>query len=253
MNNLIRCSVSTVFCALVALAFAPAAFAQVKIQSQPALDVTFSVSSLGWGVQAARPLPHRSDVRGGFNFYTYNTTITEDGADYTTDVRLRSVNVQFDKYLLAGFFASGGALVWNGNNGDAKVSVPGGQSFSLGNVTYFSDAANPVHGDSTVTVQKFAPLLSLGYGNLTSRGHFAYTVEAGVAFHGTPHATLSLAGSACKNFPPAPTFGGGFVCQDIATNPGIQNDVAAQQQKVNDDISNFKYYPILQFSIGYKF
>jgi hypothetical protein len=177
MNNLIRCSVSTVFCALVALAFAPAAFAQVKIQSQPALDVTFSVSSLGWGVQAARPLPHRSDVRGGFNFYTYNTTITEDGADYTTDVRLRSVNVQFDKYLLAGFFASGGALVWNGNNGDAKVSVPGGQSFSLGNVTYFSDAANPVHGDSTVTVQKFAPLLSLGYGNLTSRGHFAYKLE----------------------------------------------------------------------------
>ena len=247
MNNLIPCRILTVVCALVALAFAPAAFAQVKIQSRPALDVTFSVSSLGWGVQAARPLPHRSDVRGGFNFYTYNTTITEDGADYTTDVRLRSVNVQFDKYLLAGFFASGGALVWNGNNGDAKVSVPGGQPFSLGNVTYFSNAANPVHGDSTVTVQKFAPLLSLGYGNLTSKGHFAYTVEAGVAFHGTPEATLSLSGSACTGTPI------GLLCRDIATSPGIQNDVAAQQQKVNDDISNFKYYPILQFSIGYKF
>jgi len=253
MTKLIRCAVSTVLYALVTIAFVPAAFAQVEIQSRPALDVTFSVSSLGWGVQAARPLPHRSDIRGGFNFYNYNTTITDDGADYTTDVRLQSVNFQFDKYLLAGLFASGGALVWNGNKGDAKVSVPAGQPFSLGNVTYFSGGTDPVHGESAVTFQKFAPLLSLGYGNLISKGHFAYTVEAGVAFHGTPHATLSLAGSACKNFPPAPGFGGGLVCQDIATNPGIQNDVAAQQQKVNDDISNFKYYPILQFSIGYKF
>jgi hypothetical protein len=72
-------------------------------------------------------------------------------------------------------------------------------------------------------------------------------VEAGVAFHGTPQATLSLAGSACTS-----TILG-VICQDIATNPGIQNDVAAQQQKINDDISNYRYYPILQFSIGYKF
>jgi hypothetical protein len=245
--KILRCSISAVVCALVVLTFAPAAFAQAKIESRPKLDVSFSVSSLGWGVQAARPLPHRSDIRGGFNFFTYNTSITDDGAIYTTDVRLRSANVQFDKYLLAGFFASGGALVWNGNNGDAKVSVPGGQSFSLGNVTYFSNASNPVHGDSTITFQKFAPLLSLGYGNLTSKGHFAYTVEAGVAFHGTPEATLSLSGSACTTTIVGP------ICQDIASSPGIQNDVAAQRQKINDDISNLKYYPILQFSLGYKF
>lgn len=237
----------TVVCALVALTFAPAAFAQITRDSRPALDVTFSVSSLGLGFQAARPLPRRSDIRGGFNFYTYNTSISEDGAIYETDVRLRSVNVQFDKYLLGGFFASGGALVWNGNNGKAIVSVPGGQSFSLGNIKYISDAASPVHGDSELTVQKFAPLLSLGFGNLTKKGRFAYTVEAGVAFHGTPTATLSLAGNACTS-----TVLGTF-CQNIATSPAVQNDVAAQRQKINDDISNLKYYPILQLSLGYKF
>jgi hypothetical protein len=247
MKNFARCSAFTIVCGLVAFAFAPAAFAQVKIESRPKLDVSFSVSTLGWGVQAARPLPHRSDIRGGFNFYTYNTSFTDDGADYAADVRLRSVNVQFDKYLLAGFFASGGALVWNGNKGEGKVSVPGGQSFSLGNVNYISDTASPIHGDSAVTFQKFAPLLSLGYGNLTSKGHFAYTVEAGVAFHGSPEATLSLAGNACTS-----TILG-LICQNVATNPSVQNDVAAQRQKINDDISDFKYYPILQFSLGYKF
>jgi hypothetical protein len=246
-KNLIRCCAFTFACTLLVLAFAASAFAQVKIESRPKLDVTFSISSLGWGFQAARPLPRRSDIRGGFNFYTYNTNVSDDGAIYETDVRLRSVNVQFDKYLLAGLFASGGALVWNGNKGEAIVSVPGGQSFTLGNINYTSSAASPVHGDSELTFQKFAPLLSLGYGNLTKKGHFAYTLEAGVAFHGTPQATLSLAGTACTS-----TILG-QICQDIATSPGIQNDVAAQRQKINDDISDFKYYPILQFSIGYKF
>ena len=42
-------------------------------------------------------------------------------------------------------------------------------------------------------------------------------------------------------------------CTARATTPALQNDVNPQQPKINDDVSNFKYYPILQFSIGYKF
>jgi len=37
-------------------------------------------------------------------------------------VRLRSINLQFDKYLIGGLFASGGALLWNGDMLDATVS-----------------------------------------------------------------------------------------------------------------------------------
>ena len=36
-------------------------------QSPPILDVAFSMSTLGFGAQAARPLTLRSDVRGGFS------------------------------------------------------------------------------------------------------------------------------------------------------------------------------------------
>jgi hypothetical protein len=246
MKTLMRFAVPGTLCALVALILAPSAFSQVKIPPAPRLDVSFSVSSLGFGVQAAKPLPYRSDIRGGFNFYTYNSDLTDDGINYAAEVGLKSVNIQFDKYLVAGLFVSGGALVWNGNKADAKASVPGGKSFSLGTASYISDPALPVRGDSIVSFRSMAPLVSLGYGNLTSRGHIAYTIEAGVAFHGTPQATLTMAGSACT---PGP---GGLLCQNVAT-PSIQNNVIAQQQKINDDISEFKYYPILQFSIGYKF
>jgi len=247
MRSLLRRSVIALLGVLATLVLALPASAQVKIQSRPQLDVSFSISSLGFGIQAAKPLPHRSDIRGGFNFYNYNADLTDDGIDYAGEVGLKSVNIQFDKYLVAGLFVSGGALVWNGNKVDSTALVPGGQAFSLGGTSYFSDPSSPVHGDSAITFKKFAPLLSLGYGNLTSKGHIAYAIEAGVAFHGTPAATLIMTGSAC-----APSAVGPF-CQNVATTPAIQTNVAAQQAKINDDISDFKYYPILQFTIGYKF
>jgi len=241
-------------CALIIVTFAiTEGFAQDT--ERPKLDVAFSVSSLGFGGQVAKPLARRSAIRGGFNFYSYGTDLTKDGAQYAEDIDLRSVNLQFDKYLHAGLFISGGALVWNGNKGDGTVTIPGGQTFSLGTKTYTSDPSNPVHGSSEVRVNKFAPLVTLGYGNLISKGRIAYSVEGGVAFHGTPQATLSLAGGACL------TFGGGGglappttgpLCPDIGSSPGIQNDVAAQQTKINNDISGYKYYPIIQFMIGYK-
>jgi len=239
-------------CVIAVLAFAPNnTFAQVKVQQQPKLDVLFSISSLGFGAQVAKPLPHRSDIRGGFNFYSYSNDLTDDGIHYAADVKLQSVNIQFDKYLVGGLFVSGGALVWNGNKADANPSVPGGQWFKLGNASYFSNPASPVHGQSDLTFRTMAPLATLGFGNLTSKGHIAYTVEAGVAFHGTPAATLTMAGSACTVTNPGSNAT--IVCQNVATDPTIQSNVAAQQQKINDDISGFKYYPIIQFSIGYKF
>jgi hypothetical protein len=240
-------------CVLAVAAFVPGnSFAQVKIQQQPKLNVLFSISSLGFGAQVAKPLPHRSDVRGGFNFYRYSNDLTDDGIHYAAEVKLQSVNIQFDKYLVGGLFVSGGALVWNGNKADANTFVPGGNFFRLGDRSYYSDPAAPVHGQSDLTFRTMAPMVTLGFGNLTSKGRIAYSVEAGVAFHGTPAATMSLAGSAC-DFIILGSRGIDLMCKDAATDPIIQSNVAAQQQQINDDISNFKYYPILQFSIGYKF
>src|SRR5262245_42586541 len=87
----------------------------------PKLDVAFSVSSLGFGFQVAKPLPRRSDIRGGFNFASYSDEFSKDGANYAENIDLRSVNLQYDKYVYKRLFVSGGALIWNGNKGDGTV------------------------------------------------------------------------------------------------------------------------------------
>src|SRR5678815_6159947 len=69
---------------------------------RPKLDVAFSTSTLGFGIQAAKPLPRRSDLRGGFNFLRYGTELSKDGADYAETVTLQSIHLQYDKYLYKG-------------------------------------------------------------------------------------------------------------------------------------------------------
>jgi len=218
--------------------------------SQPRVITAFSASTLGFGVQAALRVTAKSDIQGGFNLYNYDRSFRRDGADYSGQLRLGSFNLQYDQYLVAGLHISGGALVWNGNKGDAAVSVPGGQLFKLGGVTYFSDTTSPVAGTSTLRFRKAAPMALVGYGNLLSKGHIAYSVDAGVVFQGTPRTTLSLAGSAC------PIGGGGAglaPCPDVATIPAFQSHLAAEQARINDDLAPLKYYPVIKFTIGYKF
>jgi hypothetical protein len=116
------------------------------------------------------------------------------------------------------------------------------QPFRL-NTNYISASAFPVHGTSSVDLRSTTSLVSLGYGNLLSKGRIAYSVEAGVAFHGTPTALLTLAGSACTTV----NGGGGtsLLCQNVATTPSIQSNVAALDFQVLPDLPVFDRIQVL--------
>ena len=145
-----------------------------------------------------------------------------------------------------GFHVSPGVLLYNSNNLKATAAVPGGQAFDLGNATYLSNPANPINGSGKLTTNKVAPMLLLGFGNLVPRTrHFSMSFEFGAAFHGTPKATLSLAGSACDF--------SGLNCRNAATDPNVQSNVQAEVDKLNKSASPWKIYPVVSLGFGYKF
>src|SRR5689334_21493277 len=65
-------------------------------------------STLGIGVEAATSVATRSNIRGGLNLFTYERTVDRDGVTYDGSLKLRSVQVNFDQYLLGGFHVSPG-------------------------------------------------------------------------------------------------------------------------------------------------
>jgi hypothetical protein len=216
---------------------------------QPAFGVGLTAGSLGAGIQGAVSVTKYSNVRGGFNDFSYSDTFSKDGVSYNGTLKLRSAQVTYDQYFphLGGFHISPGALIYDGNAGNATASVSSGQTFSLGSTTYFSGQGNPVNGTGTIGFRKTAPMVLLGFGNILPRSsrHFGVSVEAGVVFEGSPNTKLNLAGTAC-------TISATAGCLNAATDPTVQANVLSEQNKLNTDLNPFRYYPVISLGISYK-
>ena len=213
------------------------------------VGVGVKVSTLGVGGEVAVRVTHRTNVRAGFNMISYSRGFNKDGIAYDGQLSFKTFEAHYDIYPWAkSFHISPGVLVYAGDPITASASVPGNQSFTLGGVTYFSDPANPVTGNGKIDFNRAAPMITIGAGNLVPRNkskHFSVPFEVGVAYQGSPKATLGLGGNVCDS--------PGVNCRPAATDTGVQGNVVAEQNKVNNSMSFFKAYPILSVGFGYKF
>lgn len=211
------------------------------------VGVGVRLSLLGPGAEAAVSLSKHFNVRGGFNYFSYGRDFTHDGVTYKGQLDLRSGEAHLDWSPLGQWFhVSPGVLVYNGNKLSGNANVPGNSTFTLGGTTYLSDPSNPIGGNGRVDFRKVSPTAMIGFGNLVPRHkHFTVTTDLGVVFQGTARTKLQLTGNAC-----APN---GTNCVNAATDPNVQTNVLAEQTKINNKLSPYKYYPVLSFGFGYRF
>lgn len=235
---------------LCSLALGARAFAgnDTSGESKFAVGIGFKVSTLGLGGDVAFPVTERTNLRFGFNAFNYNHTFDKDGVKYDGTLALRSVQALFDIFPFSGgFHLSPGVMLYNGNKLTADSSVTSGQTFDLGNVTYRSNPANPLKGTGDMKLNKAAPMFMLGFGNMVPRSgrHVTVSFEAGVVYQGSPDVRLNFTGSACSI--------SGANCVNAATDPTFLSHVAAEQKKLTDDATAFKWYPVVSVGLGYRF
>jgi hypothetical protein len=213
--------------------------------SLPRLGVAAKIGTLGVGFQVGTALTDRINVRGGANFFNYSDSMTEHGVVYNGTLQLRSIEAKLDLFVVGGFRVTPGLLLRNDNGITATASAGAGQSFTLGSTSYSSFAGDPLRGGAALTLNKFAPTLGVGFGNLLPRSfrHWSLSTDIGVVFQGSPQLGLSLGGSACVN---------GTICQPIMTLPNASQNIESERQKIQDDLKPFKYYPEVSIMFGWK-
>ena len=205
---------------------------------------------LGIGVEAATPLSTHLNLRGGGNFFGYTDNLTSNGINYNANLHFRSAEASLDWFPWAkGFHLSPGALLYNGNRITADAAVPAGDTFTLNNYTYTSSTAAPVSGTGSIKFNKAAPKFTVGWGNMLPRSgrRFSVPVEIGFAYFGTPRVALTLNGTACYDYQ------GQNYCSAVATNPTIQANLMAQQQKISKDVSPARFFPLISTGFAYRF
>jgi hypothetical protein len=217
-------------------------------QGLPRVGIQATAGTLGAGIQAATAVTRRSNVRFGFNYFNYSASTSKDNIVFKGSLRMESAEALYDQYIGAGFHISPGVAIYDDNQATGKASIPGGQSFTLNGVGYYSAAASPVTGTASVTSRKVAPEILFGFGNLLPRSarHFTLNFEMGVMFQGTPNAKLNLTGSTCAI---SATAG----CLPIGIDSLVQSNIQGEQTKINNALWPFRYWPVVRVGFGYKF
>ena len=202
--------------------------------------------TLGLGGQIATPLTRWLTLRGGADFFSFGLNESIDSVNYGGSIALKSGIACVDIFPFGrGLHISPGVLIFKSNI-SASMNVPGGNSFSMGDSSYTSDANDPVMGGGNIVFSRsIMPSLTLGFGNMITRkdrSHWSVPFEVGAAYTGHYTLQINLTGSACSQGVCVPT-----------SDPSVQQSVAQEESSLNEAAKHYQIFPILSSGIAYRF
>lgn len=193
--------------------------------------------TLGIGPEVGYRLNETIGVRASASFLGVSHEIDSDDVTYDGSFDLESYGAMVDLYPFGGGFRVSGGFRINNNRASADAEPTGG-TFTFNGVDY--DTTTQVTSARTrAQVDDFAPALTIGYAG-GKRSGFVFGVEAGALFQGSAKIDPITITGTCAD-PTAPGCG------------TIVADLEAERRDVQDDVDDYKVYPILQLTVGYRF
>jgi len=198
-------------------------------------SIGLRAGTLGLGAEISFAVSQRVALRVGADTYTPKMrTITQEDVDYDVNAKLRSGSLLVDWFPFANNFRVSLGAILNRNKASG-TGKPSGGSFTLNGQTI--NASDVGSLDLQVAFKKTAPYLGIGYGRPVKAG-LSFISDLGVMFQGVPTSTLTATCSATAT---------------VGNCNTLQSAVAGEQATVQDNISKFKYYPVVSVGLAYTF
>ncbi len=187
--------------------------------------IGLKAGTLGAGIEGTwRPLPY-IDLRVGTNFYEYDDSGDQAGINYDATLDLDTVygtaNFRFPLSpfrVTAGLFSNGNEL--------SLVSDDTG-TFEIGGTNYNASDVGTI--TSTTSFGSTAPYLGFGY-DFTVLGRVGLIFDVGVLWQGDPEVSVTADGP-------------------IATQQAFLDSLEAERLELEDEVSDYKAWPVV--SLGF--
>jgi len=189
------------------------------------------LSTLGAGIEGGWRFHESFGARANFNYLNLSETVEIDGNDFKGKIGLKSfgANLDYFPFDASGWHVSGG-FRWNGNNAKISVTPNANETIEIGGNSYNLSQVGRL--DGKVDFDNFAPYLGLGWMGSVFHPNVFLAADAGVMIHGSPKVTLACSGPACAT---------------------IQDDIDREVRDIKKEVEDYKVYPVLSLTVGYKF
>ena len=197
------------------------------------LNTALKAGTLGYGFDVSTPINESLSARFNLNGLSYTDSQNSDGNDFSGTLDLFTAGALVDYYPFENNFRLSSGLYYNGNGFAGTVTPSSTLKIDINNKEYSS--AELGHLDSTVSFNTIAPYVGLGWGNDAHDKGWGFTFDLGVMYHGTPSVNLSA----------------------VDVNPlvanEVENNLIIEEQNANNDLSSFKFFPVLALGVNYSF
>lgn len=197
--------------------------------------VGVKAGTLGIGVEGRfSPLPWL-DVRVGMNSYDYDDNGLQAGISYDGTLALDSTYITGNfRFPLSPFRLTAGAFS-NGNEFRLQSQDGGDASFNIGGNTF--SAADVGTLQSTTSFSSTSPYVGIGY-DFEVFGKVGLNLDLGVLWQGDPEVTLEATG-----LDSAPA----------AIQAELLPALEAERLELQDEVSDFKAWPVVSLGFIYNF
>lgn len=191
---------------------------------------------MGPGIDGYYRLDDKTVLRGAYNAFDYDYDATEEDVDYDATFSFNNAQLGVDYYPFAGSFRLSAAYVQN-NNELNLLAVPRGGSFDLNDTSYAATDVGSLR--MQVSYPGSGAYLGLGWGNpVGADKRLGVTFDLGAYYLGKPEVVSQLACGATAS---------------PATCAQLKDDAEADRKQMQEDLSDFPFWPLLQLGLSYQF
>ncbi len=207
--------------------------------AQAEFGIYGKAGTFGFGGGIGYGITDTLTVRLGYTAFDYDADVETDDVDYDAEAKIGGGELMLDWHPFGGSFRLTGGLIKNRNkiDVDAKLNQA---TIEINNEIYDTSDLGSLNG--TVDFKSTAPYFGIGWGNVAGKdGNFHFVADIGVVFQGSADVKLQ----------------GGCTATAQALSPtecdALQSDIQAEEKELNDEVSDYKQWPVISIGLGYRF
>ncbi len=194
------------------------------------------VGTLGLGGEVTTDLIPQVNLRGSLQWLDFNYEADIEDIHYDLDLSFLHPLVTADWYVFGGSFRLSAGVLFDGTDIRLDASSSSNETIDIGGTSYTPSQLGKLRGEAEFN--PVAPYVGIGFGNALSRKHrWGLTMDLGVAFIGSPDVTLSAVGT---------PLSGAELAQ-------LQANLREEERDIEDDLSPFRFYPVLALTLFFRF